>query len=78
MSKNPAPNPPPDSDHLNAVADQVVAACGGDIRGALKAMIVAKQDLELELRQLQQAAVTIGYGREFVEQMPLDRKDWYD
>ena len=41
MSQQPAPNPPSDADQLDAAADQAIAACGGDVRGALKAMIVA-------------------------------------
>jgi hypothetical protein len=35
MSHNPAPNPPSNADQPDATADRAVAACGGDVRGAL-------------------------------------------
>jgi hypothetical protein len=58
--------------------DQAIAACGGDVRAALKAMIVANGYLETEVKTLQ-AAVSSGYARgKYVEQVPRDRKDWYD
>jgi hypothetical protein len=43
MSKHPAPKPPSDADQLDAAAGQAIAACGGDVRCALKAMIVADE-----------------------------------
>jgi hypothetical protein len=36
-----APNPQSDADQLEAAADQAIAACGGDAREAVKALIVA-------------------------------------
>jgi hypothetical protein len=77
MSQDPAPPPPPDADHLDAVADQAIAACGGDVRKALKAMIVAYEELEAEVTQLHNA-ISNDSGRGFFEQAPADRKDWYD
>jgi hypothetical protein len=44
-----APNPQSDADRLEAAADQAIAACGGDAREAVKALIVANQFLETEL-----------------------------
>ncbi|MFB9261878.1 hypothetical protein ACFFWD_01615 [Bradyrhizobium erythrophlei] len=38
------------SDPLDAAADQVIAACDGDVRAAVRALIVAKGLLEAELR----------------------------
>src|SRR6476660_9434201 len=38
-----APNPQSDADQLEAAADQAIAACGGDAREAVKALIVANQ-----------------------------------
>jgi hypothetical protein len=61
-----APNPP---DQLEAAADQAIAACGGDTREAVKALIVANHLLEEKLR----ASASSGYAR-----VPRDRKDWYD
>jgi hypothetical protein len=51
---------------------------GGDAREAVKALIVANQFLETDLEKLR-AAVSMGYARgKLVEQLPRDRKDWYD
>jgi hypothetical protein len=55
MSQNAAPNPQADSDWLEAAADEAIAACGGDVRDALKAMIVANEFLESEVCELMQA-----------------------
>jgi hypothetical protein len=51
-----------ESDQLEAAADQAIAACGGDAREAVKALIVANQFLETELEKLR-AAVSMGYAR---------------
>jgi hypothetical protein len=63
MSANPQPEP----DRLEQATDQAIAACGGDVRAALKAMITANEEL--------QASVSNGYTR---GSLPRDRKDWYD
>jgi hypothetical protein len=42
-----APNPQSDADQLEAAADQAIAACGGDAREAVKALIVANHFLAL-------------------------------
>ena len=39
--------------------DEIVASCGGDIRGALKALMLVNEHLEAELAQLY-AVVTYG------------------
>jgi hypothetical protein len=70
-----APNPQSDADQLEAATDQAIAACGGDAREAVKALIVANQFLETELEKLR-AAVSNGYARG--KMLPRDRKDWYD
>ena len=41
-----------DTDQLEAAADQAIAACGGDAREAVKALIVANHFLETELEKL--------------------------
>jgi hypothetical protein len=70
-----APNPQSDADQLEAAADPAIAACGGDAREAVKALIVANAFLEEKLR----AAVSNGYARgKLAETLPRDRKDWYD
>jgi hypothetical protein len=73
-----APNPQSDADQLEAAADQAIAACGGDARDAVKALIIANQLLEPDPEKLR-AAVTMGYARgTVVKTLPRDRKDWYD
>jgi hypothetical protein len=47
---------------LDAAADEAIAACDGDAREAVKALIVANRFLEAELGVLQ-AAVSRGYAR---------------
>jgi hypothetical protein len=39
-----------------AVIDQIVASCDGDIRGALKALLMVNERLEDELQRLYAAA----------------------
>jgi hypothetical protein len=55
MPQSTAPNPQADADRLEVAADQAIAACGGDVRDALKAMIVANEFLESEICELRQA-----------------------
>jgi stage V sporulation protein SpoVS len=49
------PNPEGDVDRLDAAADQAIAACGGNARDAVKALIVANEFLESEVCNLTQA-----------------------
>ena len=58
-----APNPElSDADQLEAAADEAIAACGGDAREAVKALIVANHYLETDLEKLK-AAASMGYAR---------------
>jgi hypothetical protein len=77
MPQRAAPNPQADADRLNAATDHVIAAWDGDARFAVKALIVANEYLEAEVKALQ-AAVSNGYARGRFEPVPRDRKDWYD
>jgi hypothetical protein len=52
-------NPQPEPDRLEEATDQAIAACGGNARDAVKALIVAIEFLEVEL----QASVSTGYVR---------------
>jgi hypothetical protein len=61
-------------DRLEAATDQAIAACGGNARDAVKALIVANEFLEAEVKQLQ-AAVSNGYARGKFEPVPRDRRD---
>jgi hypothetical protein len=62
MSQSDAPDPQTDADRLEMAADQAIEACGGDVRGALKALIVANEYLESEVCELMQA-VSHAYAR---------------
>jgi hypothetical protein len=77
MSQSPAPAPQSDAEQLEAATTEAIAACDGDVRAALKAMIVANAYLESELSALQ-TAVSKGYSRGQWQAVPRDRKDWYD
>jgi stage V sporulation protein SpoVS len=55
MSESAAPNPQADADRIEEAADQAIAACGGDAREAVKALIVANEFLETEVCELMQA-----------------------
>ena len=51
-----------DSDPLEAATDQAIAACGGNARDAVKALIVANEFLETEVCELMQA-ISHAYAR---------------
>jgi hypothetical protein len=72
-----SPNPKPEPDRLEVATDQAIAACGGDARQAVTALIVANEFLEAQVRELQ-AAVSNGYARGKFEPVRHDRKDWYN
>ena len=59
MSKASTPNPQSDVEWLEAAADQAIAACGGDAREAVKALLIANEFLEREM----EAQVSQGYVR---------------
>jgi hypothetical protein len=59
MSQGPAPNPQSDAEQLDAAADQAIAACGGDAREAVKALLIANEFLEREM----EAQVSHGFRR---------------
>ena len=51
-----------DADRIKAMADQAIAACGGDARDTVKALLVANEFLEAEIKELR-AAVSSGFTR---------------
>jgi hypothetical protein len=77
MPIDPERQPTSEPDRLEIGADQAIAACGGNARDAVKALIVANEFLEAKVKELQ-AAVSNGYARGKFEPVPRDRKDWYD
>jgi hypothetical protein len=55
----PEENPQSEDDRLEAAADEAIAACDGDMRSAIRALILANEFLEYEL----QTKVSAGYLR---------------
>ena len=62
MSASSAPGSQPQSDHLETATDQAIAACGGDLRATVQALIIANGLLEAELNDVY-AATSKGYAR---------------
>jgi len=58
-SKTPASNQLSNAATLDGAADEAIAACGGDVREAVKALLVANEFLEAELA----TQVSHGYMR---------------
>ncbi|MEH2549976.1 hypothetical protein V1283_006621 [Bradyrhizobium sp. AZCC 2262] len=54
MSSDSQPNAQ-DADGLDAAVDQTIAACGGDMRSTIRALIVANEYLESEVSELKKA-----------------------
>jgi hypothetical protein len=44
------------TNNLSEAIDRIVAACNGDLRGAVKALLLVNEQLEAELAQLYVAA----------------------
>lgn len=72
MSAVPEPAASPVAD-LEAAADQAIAACGGDAREAVKALLVATDFMEAQLAELK-ASVSAGYSRGRFD-LARDRKE---
>jgi len=54
MSSSSQPNAQ-DADELEAAVDQAIAACGGDTRSTIRALIVANEYLQTEVTKLMKA-----------------------
>ncbi|CAL77045.1 conserved hypothetical protein [Bradyrhizobium sp. ORS 278] len=52
----------PEDDELEVAVDQAIAACGGDLRATIRALIVANDYLETEVGELMKA-VSHAYTR---------------
>jgi hypothetical protein len=73
-----ASGPRPESDRLDIAADQAIAACGGDMRSAVRALILANEFLEYELCEMFKA-VTNGQKQGHARgKLPEKRADWFD
>jgi hypothetical protein len=54
MSSSPQPSPPDDG-ALELEVNEAIAACGGDLRATVRALIVANKYLECEVGELMKA-----------------------
>ena len=61
MSPDPQARPG-DTSELEVAVDQAIAACGGDFRATIRALIVANEYLENEVAELMKA-VSHAYAR---------------
>jgi hypothetical protein len=61
MSSDPQPNAQ-DADELEVAIDQAIDACDGDMRATIRALIVANNYLESEVKELMKA-VSHAYAR---------------
>lgn len=59
MSADPQPSPQEESERLDAATDHAIEACGGDLRSTIRALILANEFLEAELK----ANTSKGYKR---------------
>ncbi|MGB3042330.1 MAG: hypothetical protein WBB98_04000 [Xanthobacteraceae bacterium] len=59
MSALPEQKPEDEAERLEVATDQAIAACGGDLRSAVRALILANEFLQDEL----EAKVSSGYVR---------------
>ncbi len=46
----------------DAAIDEIVASCNGDLRSAVRALLLINEHLEAELAQLYAAAANNGFG----------------
>ena len=51
MNKAQASDAPSEAERIEIVADQAIAACGGDAREAVKALLVANEFLEKQISE---------------------------
>lgn len=62
MPAQTAPNPEEESERIDTAINQAIAACDGDARNAVRALIITNEFLEHELR----TKVSHGYSRGYV------------
>jgi hypothetical protein len=62
MSGSPEPNPQQEPNALEVATDHAIAACDGDLRATVQALIVANGLLQSELSDVY-AAASKGYAR---------------
>lgn len=74
MLDNLASGPQSESERLDLAADQAIAACGGDLRSTVRALILANEFLEYELCEMFKAVIN-GRSR---GRRARTKTDWFD
>jgi hypothetical protein len=69
MPADPESQPPAEPDRLEEATDQAIAACGGNARDAVKALLVANEFLQAQIEELH-AAVSNGYRKKAASSHP--------
>jgi len=59
------------ADTYDSVVDEAIAMCDGDLRGAVRALLIANEHLETELSRLKNFA-TSSFGLTFIERGRLN------
>ena len=60
---------------LEAEVDEAIAGCGGDVRAALRATLIANAYLEAEIERLTEA-ISTGFARGRMRKAPQRRNDY--
>jgi hypothetical protein len=61
---------PPELDRYDVAVEDAIATCNGDLRGAVKALLILNEHLEAELMELQAAMATGGTLESRTDQSP--------
>ena len=67
-------------DLIETDIDEIVSTCNGDLRGAVRALLLVNEQLEAELQQLYAASIRGGAirpGTTKTNQKPLFRSFWH-
>ncbi|MDQ8727378.1 hypothetical protein [Bradyrhizobium sp. LHD-71] len=78
MPADPQGKKRPEPDRLDVAADEAIAMCGGDMRSTIRALLLANEFLEHEVKELM-VAVSKGYERRrrnYLRPPPSGRKDY--
>ena len=68
------PQAKPAEDNLEAAVDQAIAACHGDLRATIRALVVVNNFLESEVNDLMEA-VSHAYTRGGFRPIPAERRE---
>ena len=69
MPCNVRKNPRPTAALVEAEVDEAIATCGGDVRAALRATLIANAYLEAEIERLTEA-ISTGFARGRMRKAP--------